>query len=143
MSFRIKGLIYGPDDTITAAIASWQLIKGNGLFNHITPYLKRYRLSLPTYTSGKEDNLGVIDLNIHDIFDSQVPWNGSLWKDFLVHCDQLFLLQYEHLEFNPETGRGKIISHRSEKNLNMLRLRYELDSEAQPIPDTERPFLAL
>lgn len=139
MTYHCKALIYGPDDRITAAIASWQLINGNHPFDELQPFLKRYIHSPSLFFEGEEVNNGVLDLEMIERPRDKVV---TVWHDFLVHCEQLFMLEYEHIEYNDQS-LGKPIQRHSNKNAGMLKLRYSLAVDVQKIPDTERPFLAL
>lgn len=140
---QIRSLIYGPDDHITAAIASWQLIHSNAIFNTLKDHLNRSMHRPQVYVVGEESNNGLISLSIDDWGLGRWKLVEGFWADFLLHCEQLFTLDYEH--FCIDCIRNEIRSQlKTEKSAGLLKIPpLTVINTAEPIPGTERPFLAL
>ena len=140
---QIRSLIYGPDDRITAAIASWQLIHSNALFNTLKDNLNRSMHRPQVYVEGEELNNGLVVLSIDDWMLGRWKLVESFWVDFLIHCENLFMLDYECMVINLSANslRQNLKSKNSTSLLKTLPLT--AINTAEPIPGTERPFLAL
>lgn len=143
---KVRSIIYGPDDKLTACIASWQLIQGNELFDRLGQYMTRYMHSPVVYTEGEERNHGVLELFLKSGDFGKVAWYNSiraLWSDFMVHAQELFMLDWEYI-YRP----GDVADHpelnRSKGASKLLSLApCPIISNIQPIPHTERPVRAL
>lgn len=140
---QIRSLIYGPDDRITAAIASWQLIHSNSLFDTLKDHLNRSMHRPQVYVEGEESNNGLVVLSIDDWMLGRWKLVESFWVDFLIHCENLFVLDYECMVIN--LSANSLRQNLKSKNSTSLLKTPPLTviNTAEPIPGTERPFLAL
>lgn len=140
---QIRSLIYGHDDHITAAIASWQLIHSSALFDTLKDHLSRSMHRPQVYFVGEESNNGLVSLSIDDWGLGRWKLVEGFWTDFLQHCEQLFTLEYEH--FCIHNIRNAILSNlKTDKSTGLLKIPpITVINTAEPIPGTERPFLAL
>lgn len=143
---KVRSIVYGPDDRLTACIASWQLIQGSELFLILEDVLTRYTHSPVVYYDGEEHNHCVLDLSFGSGHFAEVRWHsetGNLWRDFLIHAQEMFLLEWEHIYRPAEPSREPTIT-RSPKASKLLSLApCPIISHIEAIPNTERPVRAL
>lgn len=144
---QVRSIVYGPDDRLTACIASWQLIEGNHLFDVLLPnHISRYLHGPVIYAKGEEHNHGILDLFIVAGNFGKLKWHSELnaiWSNFLESASDNFLLDWEFI-YRPGGLMDKPEVDRSAGASHLLSLAPPpIISNIQPIPHTERPVRAL